>query len=87
MDDWRLNKSGLVGCELASQPRCHGFNSYPVSLSKVLPLAHEVPIHGLFGCNSSKLPNPKSRPGNSRRPHLRWEKPETKEGGGRLEIE
>ena len=49
----------LVGCELASQPRGRGFSSYLASLSKVLPLAHEVRIHGLSagkvpGCNSSR---------------------------------
>ena len=37
-----------------------GFNSYLASLSKVIPLAHEVPIYGLssgkaFGCNSSTV--------------------------------
>ena len=57
---------GLVDYEFALQPRGHRFNSYPVSLSKVLPLAHKVPIHELLagkasGYNSSKLPNPKSR--------------------------
>ena len=55
-----------MGCKLASQPRVRGFNSCPASSNKVIPLAHEVPIHGLSagkasGCNSSKLSNPKSR--------------------------
>ena len=49
---------GRVGTESTLQPEGHRFNSYPASLSKVLPLAHEVPIYGLLsgkasGCNSS----------------------------------
>ena len=58
MNTLYLAAGGLVGCELASQPEGCRFNSYPASLSKVLPLAHEVPIYGLssgkaYRCNSS----------------------------------
>ena len=52
-----LASGGLDGCELASQPRGRGFNSYLASLSKVLLLAREISIYGLYagktsGCNS-----------------------------------